>query len=50
MPVESSQEESRIGIGEVLSRLEAEFPDVTVSKLRYLESQGLISPDRSSRC
>ncbi|HJL89661.1 MAG TPA: MerR family transcriptional regulator [Acidimicrobiales bacterium] len=48
MPVESSQEESRIGIGEVLSRLEAEFPDVTVSKLRYLESQGLISPDRST--
>lgn len=48
MAVQNSPEEPRVGIGEVLSRLEAEFPDVTVSKIRYLESQGLISPERST--
>ncbi len=36
-----------MNIGEVLERLAAEFPDVTVSKLRYLESEGLVRPDRS---
>ncbi|HCV35350.1 MAG TPA: MerR family transcriptional regulator [Acidimicrobiaceae bacterium] len=36
-----------IGIGEVLTRLEGEFPEITVSKLRYLESQGLVSPERT---
>ena len=36
-----------MNIGEVLTRLEAEFPDVTVSKIRYLESRGLLEPERS---
>jgi len=36
-----------MSIGEVLTRLEAEFPDVTVSKIRYLESRGLLEPERS---
>ncbi len=35
------------GIGEVLSRLRGEFPDVSVSKIRFLESEGLIEPARS---
>jgi DNA-binding transcriptional MerR regulator len=35
------------GIGEVLVELRAEFPDVSVSKIRFLESEGLISPARS---
>lgn len=34
-------------IGEAINRLKAEFPDVTVSKLRFLESEGLIAPGRS---
>lgn len=34
-------------IGEVLQLLEGEFPDVTISKIRFLESQGLLSPDRT---
>lgn len=34
-------------IGEVLNRLKAEFDDVTISKIRFLESEGLIAPDRS---
>jgi DNA-binding transcriptional MerR regulator len=35
-------------IGEAINQLKQEFPDVTVSKLRFLESQGLIKPSRSS--
>ena len=35
------------GIGEVLSQLRAEFPDVSVSKIRFLETEGLIQPARS---
>lgn len=34
-------------IGEVLDLLKVEFPDVTVSKIRFLESQGLIAPERT---
>ncbi|HUJ06488.1 MAG TPA: MerR family transcriptional regulator [Streptosporangiaceae bacterium] len=36
-----------LGIGEVLTELQAEFPDISVSKIRFLESEGLISPARS---
>jgi DNA-binding transcriptional MerR regulator len=35
------------GIGEVLARLRPEFPDVSVSKIRFLESEGLIEPARA---
>lgn len=34
-------------IGEVLTRLKEEFEDVTISKIRFLESEGLIAPERS---
>jgi DNA-binding transcriptional MerR regulator len=34
-------------IGDVAERLQKEFPSVTVSKLRFLESEGLIHPPRS---
>lgn len=34
-------------IGEVLDLLKSDFPDVTVSKIRFLESQGLIAPERT---
>lgn len=36
-----------LSIGEVLVSLKPEFPDVTISKIRFLESEGLISPDRT---
>jgi DNA-binding transcriptional MerR regulator len=36
-----------IGIGEVLARLRPEFPDVTISKLRFLEAEGLVEPWRA---
>ncbi|GAA4150680.1 MerR family transcriptional regulator [Actinomadura keratinilytica] len=34
-------------IGDVLELLRPEFPDVTISKIRFLESEGLIAPARS---
>ena len=37
-----------MNIGEVVTFLEAEFPEVTVSKLRFLESEGLVQPLRST--
>ena len=37
-----------LSIGEVLGLLLEEFPDITISKIRFLESQGLISPERTS--
>lgn len=39
---------SHLSIGEVLGLLLEEFPDVTISKIRFLESQGLIEPERTS--
>jgi DNA-binding transcriptional MerR regulator len=36
-----------MSIGEVLNLLQGEFPDVTISKIRFLESQGLIDPERT---
>jgi len=38
---------ARLSIGEVLAELRAEFPDVTISKIRYLEAEGLLEPERS---
>lgn len=36
-----------LSIGEVLSKLRPEFPDVTISKIRFLETEGLIDPQRT---
>ena len=36
-----------LGIGEVLVELRSEFPEISVSKIRFLESEGLIAPARS---
>jgi DNA-binding transcriptional MerR regulator len=36
-------------IGAVVTELQAEFPDVTASKIRYLEAEGLIFPVRTAR-
>ena len=43
----SMGEGSHLSIGEVLSQVQEEFPDVTISKIRFLESQGLIDPERT---
>ena len=36
-----------LSIGEVLGKLRGEFPDITISKIRFLESEGLIEPQRT---
>ena len=36
-----------LSIGEVLSKLRGDFPDVTISKIRFLEAEGLIDPQRT---
>ena len=40
--------EEALSIGEVINLLRDEFPDVSVSKLRFLESQGLVNPGRAA--
>ena len=37
-----------MSIGEVLAHLRAEFPDTTISKLRFLEAEGLVEPQRTA--
>jgi DNA-binding transcriptional MerR regulator len=38
---------AHLSIGEVLAELRDEFPDITISKIRFLESQGLVNPERT---
>lgn len=37
----------QLSIGEVLTLVQADFPDVTISKIRFLESRGLVQPHRA---
>jgi DNA-binding transcriptional MerR regulator len=37
-----------MSIGEVLAHLRQDFPDVTISKLRFLEAEGLVEPRRTA--
>ena len=36
-----------MSIGEVLVTLKSEFPDITISKIRFLEGEGLVDPERT---
>jgi DNA-binding transcriptional MerR regulator len=47
MSTSTSHDSPHLSIGEVLNILREEFPDVTISKIRFLESQGLIDPERT---
>ena len=38
---------SYISIGDVLALLRDEFPDITISKIRFLETRGLLDPERT---
>lgn len=44
----ASARKAFLSIGEVLAQLRADFPDVTISKIRFLETEGLIEPERTS--
>src|SRR5581483_1581357 len=43
----SSEGGQHVSIGDVLQQLRDDFPDVTISKIRFLESQGLLVPERT---
>ncbi|MDQ3953303.1 MAG: MerR family transcriptional regulator [Actinomycetota bacterium] len=45
MPLSRSRD--YLSIGEVLDSVRSDFPDVSISKIRFLESEGLISPERT---
>jgi DNA-binding transcriptional MerR regulator len=47
-PADEPDATGTMSIGEVLGILKPEFPDITVSKIRFLEGAGLVQPDRSA--
>jgi DNA-binding transcriptional MerR regulator len=44
----AGREAAQMSIGEVLAHLRTEFPDTTISKLRFLEAEGLVDPQRTA--
>jgi DNA-binding transcriptional MerR regulator len=46
MPLSRSRD--YLSIGEVLDNVREDFPDISISKIRFLESEGLIAPERTS--
>jgi DNA-binding transcriptional MerR regulator len=44
----SQESPALLSIGEVLVRLRDEFEDITISKIRFLETNGLVSPERTA--
>jgi DNA-binding transcriptional MerR regulator len=46
-PAKARSTERLLTIGSVCTRLQAEFPDISISKIRYLEDQGLLAPRRT---
>jgi DNA-binding transcriptional MerR regulator len=41
------KQKDKMSIGDLLKSLKDEFPDLTISKIRFLESEGLIEPERT---
>ena len=48
MPDSERPQIPRVGIGALLRRLQPQFPELTASKVRFLEDQGLVHPLRSA--
>jgi DNA-binding transcriptional MerR regulator len=44
---QQQQRDRLLRIGEVVRRLTGEFPDISISKIRYLEDEGLLTPRRT---
>lgn len=40
-------DQTRLGIGAVLTLLRPDFPDISISKIRFLEAEGLVTPERA---
>ena len=45
--IETSSRQRLLTIGSVCDALKTEFPDISISKIRYLEDQGLLTPKRT---
>lgn len=43
----SAREEPRLRIGQVCDLLREEFPDISISKLRFLQDKGIVEPERT---
>jgi len=48
VPARPVRSRARWGIGQVLAQLRAEFPTASISKIRFLETEGLVTPERSA--
>ncbi|MFK0245887.1 MerR family transcriptional regulator [Amycolatopsis azurea] len=46
-PDRDASQRDGLSIGAVLAQLRGEFPDVTISKIRFLEAEGLVQPGRT---
>ncbi|MDP9116796.1 MAG: MerR family transcriptional regulator [Actinomycetota bacterium] len=46
-PVARGKSGATLTIGDVLAHLKVDFPDLTISKIRFLEDQGLVRPQRT---
>jgi DNA-binding transcriptional MerR regulator len=46
MPLSRSRD--YLSIGEVLESVRGDFPDISISKIRFLEAEGLIAPERTA--
>lgn len=44
---QSASTRARLSIGEVLEQLRGDFPGLNISKIRFLEAEGLIEPERT---
>lgn len=44
---QAAASDGMLSIGEVLHLLRADFPDISISKIRYLEAEGLVEPSRT---
>lgn len=44
----SSPGHAFMSIGEVLGQVRPDFPDITISKIRFLEAEGLVEPERTA--
>jgi DNA-binding transcriptional MerR regulator len=44
---QAASSRARLSIGEVLAQLRGDFPGLNISKIRFLEAEGLIEPDRT---
>lgn len=46
-PDRDASQRDGLSIGAVLAQLRGDFPDVTISKIRFLEAEGLVQPGRT---